>query len=1126
VDVDPVSGRKIINQYEVMDELGRGVHGKVKLGRNLETGQTVAIKIVDRYSKKKRLNRDTSREDKIKEEIAILKKARHPNIVSLLEVIDDPSRKKVYIVLEHVELGEVRWRVVGEKEICLIEWRRYQRESQGVLNHESASIEDEQIINLAHKKLAKQQRRTAKLLRKHRLGHDGNEPWSLELGGESDEELPGSLGSGIGSGRTSRASTRSAAEGPSKHKFAEYHAKGAHVHASSVGTGARSPTPFSSKSQDTDASTALEGTMYGAYDSDFMRGRTSSLAESSSSHFSLEEDDVPEHFRWVPLLTLQNALETFRDTVLGLEFLHFQGVVHRDIKPANLLQTKERRVKISDFGVSYLGRVRLETDDIEESESDMHDAEAIELAKTVGTPAFYAPELCKLDDDGDPFPVSKQIDVWALGVTLYCLIYGRVPFHSTSEFHLMKTIVDEEVFIPRYRLKAVAEQSGSRPSSHGRMYHSMSTDKRLPHELEYEEVDDLLRDLLKRLLVKDPRRRITIPEIKLHPWVLQGLDNFDVWMEQTDPARTSQGKRIEVSKEDMDQAVVPVTLIERVRSGIRKGFESLVRVGTGRSSTRKRAESTATSPDPHHNLSAHSSSSTISQESRRPSLALSQSIFETLSRSRESDHPLSQSVSASPEARDRAKFFESDSRTGSPAYAIESHEYVAPLTTSPRPFGLERGHSDMSSAASVRTIRASDMCPSGRSLSPQIPPAAAGTPTTLEPPSASSLSGILGSVPRLVNTMRSRERLTRSSRRPLDQARAKSDYLGDISDDPHGGPSVALSTAFASGQVDQPDVLKDLSPRATRSRGPSVSEVRSPDPLDKGSSRDSSVSSVSSYFNRPVTYRHRTTDLVCSTESNLHPVKERETPSEANADVEDNRYRRMAEDNECRDNHVASECHRPTPARAPSHCPPSPDDFMSMPSQRQKVEDYLKNGQGTDHNISLEHYQPPKALASSSSEDFPTSLSQSTSNPSIPSVVSATSSVAPDDYSGMRSAYREVHSTYDNAIMNKYALSPSDSFDQLGESTDDPAGYDGDGDHPLDSDYDDDSDDDFIVMGKKKPTPAPARSSNSISNAELARKEVRKSYHTERRRSARSGSNGTVRKIPSDPVSGKQDDTR
>src|ERR1700712_3890999 len=116
IGVDSMSGHKLVNHYEIIDELGRGVHGKVKLGRNLENGQYVAIKIVERESKRRRLGRTDNQETKIKREIAILKKARHPNIVGLLEVIDDPAKKKVYIVLEHVELGEVRWRVKAEDE--------------------------------------------------------------------------------------------------------------------------------------------------------------------------------------------------------------------------------------------------------------------------------------------------------------------------------------------------------------------------------------------------------------------------------------------------------------------------------------------------------------------------------------------------------------------------------------------------------------------------------------------------------------------------------------------------------------------------------------------------------------------------------------------------------------------------------------------------------------------------------------------------------------------------------------------------------------------------------------------------------------------------------------------------
>jgi hypothetical protein len=66
------------------------------LARSLETGDYVAIKIIQRFSKKRRLGRVTvSPEDKTKREIAILKRIRHADVVGLLEVIDDPELKKI-----------------------------------------------------------------------------------------------------------------------------------------------------------------------------------------------------------------------------------------------------------------------------------------------------------------------------------------------------------------------------------------------------------------------------------------------------------------------------------------------------------------------------------------------------------------------------------------------------------------------------------------------------------------------------------------------------------------------------------------------------------------------------------------------------------------------------------------------------------------------------------------------------------------------------------------------------------------------------------------------------------------------------------------------------------------------
>lgn len=78
------------------------MHGKVKLAKDLETGDLVAIKIVNRITRK-RLGRwdPMEAEHKIRSEIAIMKKCVHPNVVALREVMDDPDSKKIYLGISH-----------------------------------------------------------------------------------------------------------------------------------------------------------------------------------------------------------------------------------------------------------------------------------------------------------------------------------------------------------------------------------------------------------------------------------------------------------------------------------------------------------------------------------------------------------------------------------------------------------------------------------------------------------------------------------------------------------------------------------------------------------------------------------------------------------------------------------------------------------------------------------------------------------------------------------------------------------------------------------------------------------------------------------------------------------------
>ncbi|KAI9676805.1 MAG: hypothetical protein M1829_002900 [Trizodia sp. TS-e1964] len=683
VDRDPISGRKVLNQYEIIGELGRGGQGKVKLGRDLHTGQVVAIKIVDRYQKRKRLGRQGTREEKAKREVAILKKARHPNVVSLLEVIDDPAKMKVYMVLELVQLGEIRWQRESNEDI---EHKRLEAESRA----DSSMQQRARDFSTVSTSLSPITPATP-------------ECWSLDHGAGSEEETESAAGYASLDDAPPSLET-STISSPESHR-SPYQAP---LQSATTSLAQLSELSLGAKSQLGDFDdppahtlslprTAHESLSY-EYDlNELLRSVALGKAKSTVPKLDPYQEGSSSI---VPCFTIPQARQTFRDTVLGLEYLHYHGIIHRDIKPANLLWTTQHRVKISDFGVSYLGRPMRDdyNDDMSESDAKMLD-EAVELAKTVGTPAFYAPELCDTDFSKPRPSISGQIDVWSLGVTLYCLLFAKLPFTAKDDFALYKAIATKEVDIPSRRLRVEELNSPSRSSPR--------RDKRAEDDLMYEEIDDTLRDLLRRLLKKDPRERITIREVKRHPWVVEDIPDPAAWAEETDPARQNQGKKIEISPEDVEKAVVPVNLLDRVKSGVRKGLKGL-NAFLGKKDGRKRARSTATTAEG----TLSSVPTTPSNSSRRPSMRGDDTFFPDLEgKLSDAGRPYTRSLTSSPANNTKEDPFfvdlhplKSMSAEGTPRRRLSSIRQPGALAYTRHPT-LERTVS--TSGESTRTLRPS-----------------------------------------------------------------------------------------------------------------------------------------------------------------------------------------------------------------------------------------------------------------------------------------------------------------------------------------------------------------------------------------------------------------------------------
>ncbi|KAI0254525.1 hypothetical protein BJV78DRAFT_1345757 [Lactifluus subvellereus] len=148
----------------------------------------------------------------------------------------------------------------------------------------------------------------------------------------------------------------------------------------------------------------------------------------------------------------------FGQICLAVNYLHEKGIVHRDLKLENVLLDERCRIKLGDFGFTR--------------EFDR----GTYLETYCGTTGYAAPEML----EGKRY-LGPEVDVWSLGVILYCLLTGGLPFDHDNESVMRAMVIRGEFEDPEW----------------------LSGD---------------IRDLICKILQKDPIKRITIPQILAHSW--------------------------------------------------------------------------------------------------------------------------------------------------------------------------------------------------------------------------------------------------------------------------------------------------------------------------------------------------------------------------------------------------------------------------------------------------------------------------------------------------------------------------------------------------------------------------------------------------------------------------------
>ena len=195
------------------------------------------------------------------------------------------------------------------------------------------------------------------------------------------------------------------------------------------------------------------------------------ISEESDNYFIVmeycENGELINYIVAHERLSEEETAYFFYQLINGLDYIHHKNIVHRDLKPENLLLSQGNILKIVDFGLSnyYYPEEQL-------------------LSTPCGSPCYASPEMVC----GNKYNGFK-IDVWSCGIIIFAMICGYLPFEDPNNEILFKKIMKCKVDYPEYLSEEVL-------------------------------------DILNKIIVIDPNKRINIEQIRQHPFYLKGKNEF------------------------------------------------------------------------------------------------------------------------------------------------------------------------------------------------------------------------------------------------------------------------------------------------------------------------------------------------------------------------------------------------------------------------------------------------------------------------------------------------------------------------------------------------------------------------------------------------------------------------